>query len=136
MEREPDRQPERDRRGKDGRRDRANGYDREDFLRHRDDSAGRARPQSAEGCGPTCGLLFGVMAKGDCHGKSPLIACSVDDRQVVVVLRRVLVAVAIKLGLDRRLVLPCFGDGLRGLHEQSCAFHDHLTRRADEGSYG
>jgi hypothetical protein len=42
MEREPDRQPERDRRGKDGRRDRANGYDREDFLRHRDDSAGRA----------------------------------------------------------------------------------------------
>ena len=40
MEREPDRQPERDRRGKDGREDRENGDYREDFLRRRDNSNG------------------------------------------------------------------------------------------------
>ena len=71
MVREPDRQPERDRRGKDGREDRENGDYREDFLRRRDDPAGRARLQPSEGRGsrgPVCVVLFGVIAKGDCHG--------------------------------------------------------------------
>ena len=36
-------------------------------------------------------------------------ACSTDDRQIVVVLGRVLVAIAIELDLDRDLVHPCFG---------------------------
>ena len=77
MKREPDRKPERDRRGKDGGEDDENGDYREDFLRRLDNPAGRARPQSAHGrgpCGPVCVVPFGVIAKDDCHGKSPRIA--------------------------------------------------------------
>ena len=58
------------------------------------------------------------------------------DRQIVVVLGRVLVAVEIKLRLDRRLVHAGFGDGLDDVREQPRAAPDRLAQEAGYRRHG